>query len=994
MKNYIKLILVFLFVVILSTQGLAQMFRIPYYGKNKIMYERFAWNHYKTEHFDFHYYSEDIKTLEKIAALAESAYLRLSRDLKHELSATIPILFYSSTTDYEQTNLFNSAGTLGAADPVLYRIILQGDMPIDELQDLFEHEVTHIFEYDLLWGSPGGALYAVSQPPLWIIEGFAEYNTQNWSTWSEIIVRDAVLNDRMPMFTQAGTLISQFPSPRPLAYDFGHAIYDYIEHTYGREGITELWQSMKNSPMIGRINPIKRVFKQTPKEFNHSFKKYLRARFKDYLTRENPEDYSNAIGPEFPLNPFYFSFSHTLSPSGDIVAILTQNLKERDMDILFVSTKDGSVIKNITRGYTIQYEYITLEIDPSNGSVVAWSPDGDKIAFFGRAAQKHSLFILDALTGKTLSKIKIPYDQPTAPVFLSDSNELFFTGFHDGNRDIFKIHLETENVLHMTSDDLFEKAPAVSPDGKKVAYTIRLDTYDKLFLSPVDDFSKKTQLTFGRGNTTSPSFSPDGKKLYFSGDMRGAFNVYSLDLENGELMVYTDVRTGNFQPAAIPNSDGEIIFSSFNKGAFQVFKSKLEGEVEKTISFVEIESEEEFKRFEPIVTVDINKDEIKVYKGLGKLYLTSRPPIDAILSTDGSIYGGSAVSFSDLMGDHIFSLQAYQVRNFRSYSFAYTNMKSRLQYQASAYQYTLFYYPPYAYYDPTLYQFLSYRDAIATRKITGISVAAFYPFNRYYRVEGSFGFMNFDEDHFDPYLTQQLLNQGGGFQGFLSGNSLSASFSLTGETTRFFQVGPLAGHTFKITLGQALPAGKQFIQNTTLQLDVRKYLNIGPNALFAARFVGFASRGKTPYIFYFGGNNEIRSERYYSIICNEGWYANLEFRFPVFNSATTPIGQIGPIRGTLFFDVARTKLKGFPAKMFRFDADNPFNPLVQFDAVGSYGFGFQFFFLGFPIHIDFVKRIEILDMGHPFQFTEFKDRFGDLLDVGKLKAKLWIGFDF
>ncbi len=313
------------------------------------------------------------------------------------------------------------------------------------------------------------------------------------------------------MFTQAGTLISQFPSPRPLAYDFGHAICDQIEHPYGRAGITELWQSMKNSPMIGRINPIKKVFHQTLKEFNHSFKKYLRARFKDYLTRENPEDYSNAIGPEFPLNPFYFSFSHTLSPSGDIVAILTQNLKERDMDILFVSTKDGSVIKNITRGYTTQYEYITLEIDPSNGSVVAWSPDGDKIAFFGRAAQKHSLFILDVLTGKTLSKIKIPYDQPTAPVFLSDSNELFFTGFHDGNRDIFKIHLETENVLHMTSDDLFEKAPAVSPDGKTVAYTIRLDTYDKLFLSPIDDLSKKTQLTYGRGNTSTPSFTPDGK---------------------------------------------------------------------------------------------------------------------------------------------------------------------------------------------------------------------------------------------------------------------------------------------------------------------------------------------------------------------------------------------------------------------------------------------------------------------------------------------------
>ncbi len=993
MKNHIRLILVLLFLGALSAQGLAQVITIPYYGKSKIMYQRFDWNHYKTEHFDLHYYDEDIKTLEKIAALAESAYLRLSRDLKHELSATVPILFYSSTTDYEQTNLFNSAGTLGAADPVLYRIILQGDLPIDELQDLFEHEVTHIFEYDLLWGSPGGALYAVSQPPLWIVEGFAEYNTQNWSTWSEIIVRDAVLSDRMPMFTQTGALFSQFPSPRPLAYDFGHAIYDYIEHTYGREGITELWQSMKNSPLIGRINPIKKVFNQTPKEFNHSFKKYLRTRFKDYLTRENPEDYSNAIGPEFPLNPYYFSFSHALSPSGDIVAILTQNLLARDLDILFVSTKDGSVIKNITRGYTTQYEYIRLETDPTRGGVVAWSPDGDKIAFFGRAAQKYTLFVLDALSGKTLSKIKIPYDQPTSPEFLTNSNELLFTAFEQGTHDIFRIHLETENILNMTSNDLFEKAPAVSPDGKTVAYTIRLDTYDKMFLSPVDDFSKKTQLTFGRGNTVTPSFTPDAKKLYFSGDMRGAFNIYSLDLVSGELLIYTDVRTGNFQPVVFPNDTDEILFSSFNKGAFQIFKSELEGEVEKTITFEEIESEDEFQRFEPIVTVDINKEDIKAYKGLGKLYLTSRPPIDTVLSTDGSIYGGSAISFSDLMGDYNFYLMAYQVRQFRSYYFAYTNMKSRLQYQASAYQYTMFYYPQLAYYDPSLYQFLNYRDAIATRKITGASVAAFYPFSRYYRAEGSLGFMNYDEDFFDPVLLQQYSSQESGFGGFLSGNSLSASLAVTGETTRFSQYGPLSGHTFRISLAQTLPVSDKFIQNTTIQLDARKYLNLGPNALFAGRFYGFASRGKNPYIFYFGGNNEVRSLRYYSQIANEGWYANLEFRFPVFNSATTPIGQIGPIRGTLFFDLGRAKVQGFPS-MYRFDESNPFFPLVLFDAVGSYGFGFQFFFLGFPIHLDFVKRLEIPDWSHPFQFNDFRDRFGELLDVGKLKAKLWIGFDF
>jgi len=136
-------------------------------------------------------------------------------------------------------------------------------------------------------------------------------------------------------------------------------------------------------------------------------------------------------------------------------------------------------------------------------------------------------------------------------------------------------------------------------------------------------------------------------------------------------------------------------------------------------------------------------------------------------------------------------------------------------------------------------------------------------------------------------------------------------------------------------------------------------------------------------LFYFGGNNQVRSSYYYNLIGHEGWYANLEFRFPLINLASTLIGQIGPIRGTLFVDLARAKLKGYPAQFYRFSGDLR-NPLVAFDALGSYGFGLEFFFLGFPLHLDFVKRIEVPDLSNPFDFNT----------IGKWQTKFWVGFDF
>jgi Tol biopolymer transport system component len=981
-KRYVFLILSFFLGTNLC---FSQFSYYPYYGKNKVLYETFDWKVYKTEHFDIYYYTDNIKDLKRIANLAESAYKSISEDIKHQLSASVPLLYYKTSTDFYQTNLFQiPEGVLGVAEPLLYRIAIQGDMAIDEIHDLLEHEISHVFEYDILWGSPGAVLYAISQPPGWVFEGYCEYNTRNWSPWSALIVRDAVLNDRIPELVGGGHLYSRYPLPRPPDYDFGHAIFDFIEYEYGRFGIRNFWHALKNAPLVGRQNPIDRAFNQTIKEFNYEFKKYLRAKHKDFLMRENPEDYSIAIGPQFPLNPYYFAFSHALSPSGDIVAALLANFKDMDFDILLFSTKDGSVIKNITKGYTIKYETIKMEIDPSNGRDIAWSFDGDRIAFFGRAGQKHSLFIADALTGKIVEDIKIQQDQPSSPFFFPDGKELLFTAFEKGIHDIFKINLETRKVLNLTSNDLFEKAPTISHNGEFLAYTIRLDAYDKLFISPLNNLKKRTQLTFGRGNTITPEFSSDDKELFFAGDMREAYNIYSLNLETGELKRYTDVRTGNFFPSPLPNEPNTVLFSSFNKGAFQIFKGELEGEVEKTVTFADMDFEEELKRFEPIVTVSIDEKKIKPYKGIGQLYLNNRPPIGAIISTDGSIYGGTALSFSDLMGDYNFMLTAYQVRSFRSYVFSYANLKRRLQYGASAYQYTIFYYAPYNYIDPLYFQYLSYRDALATRTISGVSLAAYYPFNRYYRAEANFGFSNYEEDFFDPYIFQQGASQG--FRYFWNGNSLSGSLSLVGETTRFSSYGPMTGRTFRLSITQSIPVSSSFLRNTTVELDYRRYFYLGGDTLFAFRFDGFTSRGRNPYILYYGGNNQVRSANYYNIIANEGWYTNLEFRLPLISVASTLIGQIGPVRGVAFFDMTRSKLKGYPAEFWTFEGfDSLSRPVYRkSDAIGSYGFGFEFFFLGLPLHIEFAKRLEISDFSKPF----------DIKSYGGFQTKFWIGFDF
>lgn len=978
MKKHINRLFILLLLSLCVTQVFAQFYYFPYYGKNKVQYSKFDWNIYSTEHFKIFHYVDNPDILKYIVEMCESAYVKISQDVKHSLSTEVPLIYYKTYTDFEQTNLLPaSEGILGVSEPTLYRVIIYGDMPLDDIQTLIEHELSHVFEFDILFGSPGGAVYSVSYPPGWVMEGWCEYNTRTWDPWALLSVRDAALNDRIPELTESGDLFARYPTVRPADYDFGHAIFQFMEKKFGKDSIREFWQSLKRSPLIGRRNPIKKTFKMTNKQFTHEFKKYLRQEFKVFLDRENPEDYSIPLGPEFPLNPYYFALSHAVSPSGEIVAVLTANLKSGELDIILISTNDGSVMKNITKGYTTKYEYIRYNIDPSEGADIGWSPDGDKIAFFGRSGERYALFIVNPISGKTIKKILIPYDRPSAPCFYPDSNALLFVAFDNGIHDIYKLDLESEAYLNLTEDDLYEKAPSISPDGKFVAYSIRLDANDKLFISPLNNMKEKNQLTFGKGNTITPHFSPDSKEVYFSGDIRDANNIYSLNLETGVQKRYTDVRTGNFFPIPLTNNPKEIVFSSFNKGSLQIFKSEFEGEVEKTVALNATMTEEEFERFEPVVSLEINNEEIKPHKSLGKLYLAGRPPIDTLIASDGSIYGGAAISLSDILGDHTFTFMAYQVRSYRSYALSYVNQRKRLQYAANLYQYTLFYYLS-PYYDPVIDFRTNPRNAVATRKITGAQLSAYYPFSRFYRAQASLGYYNYEEDYANQVAS--------GFGGFWNGNIVSADVALVGETTRFkYPYGPMSGSTFKVSLSQAIPVSESFLQNTTIQADLRKYIYLGADFLFAFRFKGFTSLGKNPYVFYWGGNNEVRAADFYSIVGNEGWYANLEFRFPVINAAQTIIGQIGPVRGGFFFDVTRAKIKGFPsAYPFLFYDEYGIPYIKTCEAIGSFGWGFQVYIFGLPLHFDWARLITIDDFSRPF----------DMDWPGKYMFSFWLGFDF
>jgi hypothetical protein len=779
------------------------------------------------------------------------------------------------------------------------------------------------------------------------MEGFAEYMTGYWDSFYLLTVIDNVLNDQMPEIRDDGDIRSNYGTNR-LPYDFGHLMYEFIYEKFGKKGVRDLLLGMRRATLIGKRRSFLEQFNFVPKTFNFEFKKYARNRFKNFIGRENPEDYSFMIGPDF---PFAYSFSHQISPGGELLAVVTVNFHTYKIEIIMVSLKDGKVIKNVTPGFKSTYDGIEFKFVPADGRTFSWDRKGENIAFFVRKELDCYLIVLNALDNRVLKEFNIgAIQKASSPVFHPGKDQLYFTGIEGLQSFLFALDLNSGQVRKLTNGRLYIKAVDISADGEKIVYSAGSGDFDKLYLATAANPDLAMCLTAGRYNDIAPAFSADGKTVYYSSDELGAYNICSLDLENKTFYRHSDVRGGNFFPVEIPNEKGQLVISSFHKGSFLLFKKDANIFLEKhPVQFSEVAA--------AIPAVSAAETALpftlapKKYKPFEKLIIESLPPLTVAVDTNGGFFGSSYLSVTDMLGDHNFIFYLSSFYGYRSYHLVYFNQQRRLQYYAHLFSEAEGYYIPYQ---------INYSFSIRER--IGAEFGLIYPFTRSTRAEL---FLSLFHQKENTELQDLPYAQ------FFSGMAIPLEASLISETTRFANYGPNMGHTFKLTVGKYFKLFPNSLDAYSLEGDFRQYLRIDNQSLLAFRLSGFYSAGKNPLLFWSGGNNSLRAAEFRSLVGNKGFFFNAEFRFPLVTAALTPIGLIGPIRGVFFFD-----LGGFwfnDQKFVFFEEGQKFK--LKDPALAAYGYGLEFFMFGYPMHVEWVYK------------TNFKEKQYNGINF-------WIGFDF
>ena len=435
------------------------------------------------------------------------------------------------------------------------------------------------------------------------------------------------------------------------------------------------------------------------------------------------------------------------------------------------------MIRNLTGGFNtgFGFEYISTPGGFRGNAVpwMSWSPVGDRIAYFARKEKQKEVVLQNVLTRKIEKRFQIKsVDMAESPDISPDGKLLAFAGLRNAIADIFVLDLETGDIKDVTNDAFGDYSPTWAPDGKSIVYLARVSGNDKLFRLDVAT-GKKTQLTFGTHDDGGAQFmdadtlvfpstavdpnQPISPEIAKNGNI---YNVWTLNLKTNELKQYTDALGGNVSPVVLrdENKAQRIAFITYYKGEYGIHTVPAQKEALHTVATADFGAPGPIIDFQPPLSHTLVKANQQVKGRFEKLFLEGRPPVNVGVTSGGDFFGGTQVTFTDVLGDQQFNFYAESVSQYRSLSLSYLNLSRRFQYALQGFSQTQFYYANNAgTFYAAQYGFLSHKDALATQTSRGGTAFGIYPLNRYARLEVTGGLIQFKQEYSDPVLQQAAV---------------------------------------------------------------------------------------------------------------------------------------------------------------------------------------------------------------------------------------------
>ena len=243
-----------------------------------------------------------------------------------------------------------------------------------------------------------------------------------------------------------------------------------------------------------------------------------------------------------------------------------------DQDRLMIANADGTGQRQLTMRSGNEFFF------RSAFAGLSWSPDGKSLAVpVGNGAENYmSVATIPVETGQI--KILTPqkwYDVRQVAWF-PDGSHVLVTAVEKGSRDykIWQVSYPAGEAQAITSDLASYSTISLTADFTQLA-TVQTEAVANIWVMPAFDVSRATQITRGRNFDNEPSWTPEGQLVYAS-SMASGSDLYLIDAHGGNPKQLTANSGMNGQSSISP--DGRyIIFSSDRTGTPHIWRMDADG---------------------------------------------------------------------------------------------------------------------------------------------------------------------------------------------------------------------------------------------------------------------------------------------------------------------------------------------------------------------------------------------------------------------------------